>query len=85
VYANVDGITEHCELTVELLDEQFRPLAGYAGDACIPLRTPGLRQPVGWKERDAVAVDGAVRLCVNFGGLRPEDARLYALYVSEEG
>jgi len=85
VYANVDGVSEHSELTVELLDEQFRPLAGYAGDACMPLRTPGLRQPVLWKDRDQVAVDGAVRLRVNFGGLRPEDARLYALYISEEG
>ena len=84
VYANVDGVSEHSELTVELLDEQFRPLPGYSGDDCVPLREPGLRQQVVWKNRDSVrGIDGAFRLRVNFGGLRPEDAQMYALYVTE--
>ncbi|MAG35457.1 MAG: hypothetical protein CL878_04315 [Dehalococcoidia bacterium] len=83
VYANADGVWEHSELTVEVLDEQFRPLRGYSGDACVPLREPGLRQPVVWKDRATVTdIAGPVRLRVNFGGLRPEDAKLYAIYVA---
>ena len=82
VYANVAGLWEHSEITVEVLDEQFRPLPGYSGDACLPLRESGLRQPVVWKERDSVGeIDGPFRLRVTFGGLRRDDARLYALYV----
>ncbi|MDP6777536.1 MAG: hypothetical protein QGI83_12310 [Candidatus Latescibacteria bacterium] len=84
VLANVDGLSQHSEVTIELLDEQFRPLPGYSGEACIPLRESGLRQPVRWKERSAVAdIRGPFRLRANWGGLRPEDARLFALYVSE--
>lgn len=84
VYANVDRVWEHSELVVEVLDEQFRPLPGYSGEACVPLREPGLRQPVVWKGRDTVSdIAGPFRLRVTFGGVRPEDARLHALYVGE--
>ena len=84
VYANVDRVWEHSELIVEVLDEQFRPLPGYSGEACVPLREPGLRQPVVWQGRDSVSeIAGPFRLRVTFGGLRPEDARLHALYVGD--
>ncbi|MAG37607.1 MAG: hypothetical protein CL878_15340 [Dehalococcoidia bacterium] len=83
VYVNVAGVWEHSEITVEVLDEQFRPLPGYSGEACIPLREPGLRQPVVWKDRQAVGeIDGPFRLRVNFNGLRRDDARLFAIYVA---
>ncbi|MAG37564.1 MAG: hypothetical protein CL878_15110 [Dehalococcoidia bacterium] len=83
VYANVDGISQYSELSVEVLDGQFRPLPGYSGDASIPLTEPGLRQPVVWKDRDTVGeIDGPFRLRVKFGGVRREDTRLYALYVA---
>ena len=83
VYANVAGLWEHSEITVEVLDEQFRPLPGYSGAACIPLREPGIRQPVVWKDRHSVGeIDGPFRLRVSFNGLRRDDARLYALYVA---
>ena len=48
------------------------------------LDTPGLRQQVCWKDRDQVAADGPIRLRANFGGLRPEDVRLYAMYLSTD-
>ena len=84
VYANVGGVSEHSSLTVELLDAQFRPLPGYCGEDCVPLRVAGLRQPVVWRDKDVIrGIDGAFRLKVSFGGLRPEDAKLYALYVTE--
>ena len=80
VYANAE-VSEHSPLRVEVLDEQFRPVPGYSGDDCVPLREEGLRQPVVWKDRDALPASGeAFRLKVRYGsGLRPEDARLYAL------
>jgi hypothetical protein len=30
-----------------------------------------------------VDVEGPIRVCVNFCGIRPEDARVYAVYVEE--
>ena len=84
IYANVDGLSQHSEFTIELLDEQFRPLPGYSGEECVPLRESGLRQPVTWKQRSAVGdIGGPFRMRVNWGGLRPEDAKLFALYVVE--
>ena len=83
MYANVAGVWEHSEVTVEVLDEQFRPLPGYSGAACVPLREPGIRQSVVWKDRHSVGeIDGPFRLRVSFNGLRRDDARLYALYVA---
>ena len=85
LYANVDRVSEQNHLTVEVLDMQFRPLAEYAGDQCIPLRAPGLREPVVWKDRDSLrGIDGPVRVRVRFPGLQSEGPRVYAVYVAEE-
>jgi len=85
VCLNADIFGDHGRLTVELLDESFRPLADYSGDACIPVTGGGLRIPVGWKGRRHVDSPNAnVRIRVNFGGIRPEDCRLYAVYISSE-
>ena len=82
VFVNAGGLSRHSELSVEVLDEQFHPVEGYSGDACIPLKEPGLRQPVSWKGMaDTIDVSGAFRLQVTWGGIRPEDIKLYALYV----
>ena len=52
---------------------------------CVPLSGNGLRQPVRWQGGEVLqAAGGVFRLRVNYGaGLRPEDARLFALYVTE--
>ena len=43
----------------------------------------GLRIPVSWKEKGKnLDVKGPFRLVVYFEGLRPEDVKLYAIYVS---
>ncbi len=84
VFANAD-LTEHCPVTVEVLGEGFHPLPGYSGDACVPLSEDGFRLPVRWKERDELPAGETFRLQVNYGnGLRPEDAKVYALYVAKE-
>ena len=81
VAVNADGLSEHAQLAVELLDERFVPLPGYAAGDCDPMES-GLRQRVSWGGRSTVSgVEGAFRVRVNFAGLRPEDPKLYAIYV----
>jgi hypothetical protein len=83
VYANVDGLGEHSSVLVELCDEQFQPLPGYSGADCVPLQTPGLRQHIRWREHETITgVEEPVRLRVSFCGLRPEDIKLFAIYIS---
>jgi hypothetical protein len=82
VSVNADGLSEHCELTVELLDREFQKIPAYSGSNCIPIRTSGLRQAVNWRARqNPEAFSHPIRVRVNFGGIRPEDAKLYAVYV----
>lgn len=84
LYANVDGIGEHAQIRVALLDERFGELPGFGKDESVALREPGLKQKVTWTGRDAApAGAGTVRIQVNFEGVRPEDIKLYALYVEE--
>ena len=81
VYVNADRLGEHSRLRVELLSREFKPLPGYSGDDCLPVTEPGLRQPVRWRGRDTIeGLDRPVRVRVNWEGVRPEDARLFALY-----
>ena len=82
VYVNAAGLSEHSELTIELLDEQFRPLPAFSGGNAKPLRSSGIRQMVQWRDQNSLrALQGSFRIRVNFGGLRPEDIQLYTLYV----
>lgn len=81
VALNVAGLSQHAQVTVEVLDERFRPLDGYAHRDCRPLES-GLKQPVTWRGRAVVhGTGGPIRLRVNYAGIRPEDPQLYAIYV----
>ena len=82
IAVNVDGVGRHAELRVEALDEGFRPLSGLSGAASRPITESGLRQEVRWVDRAAIDVDGAFRLKVTAAGVRPEDVKLYAVYVT---
>ena len=85
VFLNVDGLSEYAQVTVEVLDERFRPVAGYSSGDCLPLES-GLRQPVAWRSRRLVdGTGGSIRLRLNYTGIRPEDPRLYAIYVEPAG
>lgn len=85
LYLNVDGLSEHTLLGVELVDEQFRPLAEYTGESAAVVRENGLRQRVTWGGNSVVtAPDHLLRLRVSFGGVRPEDIRFYAAYLEED-
>ncbi len=83
LFVNADRLNEGSRLKIELLDEQFRPIPGYSGADCVCLDRPGLRQPVTWREREVLEEFGhPVRVRVDWEGIRREDARLFALYVT---
>lgn len=80
VSLNIDALSEHSQVTVEILDEQFKPVEGYSRRDCLPLES-GLRQPVSWKQRKQVDLKTSFRIRLNYTGIRPEDPELYAIYV----
>jgi hypothetical protein len=82
VFLNVGGLSGHSEMIVEVLDEQLRPIPGYSGGDCIPVRESGLRVPVRWRGHENIMPGKSFRLKITFGGVRPEDAELYAIYVT---
>jgi hypothetical protein len=85
VFLNVDGLGLHGRATVEVLDEGFAPLPGYGREDCVGNDRSGLRQPVQWRDREAVVSSRPVRVRVDLSGVRPEDVRLYAVYLEEAG
>ena len=83
VFINASGLSDNSNLTVEIQDREFRPLPGYTAQECVPLQNSGLRQAVIWKSKEKLeAFPHAIRVRVVFGGIRPEDIKLYAIYVS---
>ena len=81
---NVDGLSEYTQVRVEILDEQFNPLPGYTRDLCTSPDSSGFCQPVAWVGRERVTdVAGPIRVLVNFRGIRPEDAKVYAVYIEQ--
>jgi hypothetical protein len=83
VALNVSGLGPHTRLHVEVLDEGFRPLAGMSGEGAAVVGENGLRVPVRWPGASTLPPDRRLRLQVRFCGVRPEDARLHALYLGE--
>jgi hypothetical protein len=79
---NVDGITEHSAITLEIQDHAFRPVSDYERDACQGPDGAGLAQQITWQDHDVIeGVTGPIRVRVDFVGVRPEDVRLYAVYL----
>lgn len=84
VFVNLEVLSEHGQATAQLCDEQLRPLPDYAGDNVIPITESGLHVPVRWKGGDVYEGEGrAFRVRVDYGGIRPEDVRVYAVYVEK--
>jgi hypothetical protein len=84
VKLNIQGINQWSSVKVTVLDEQLRELPGYTAKECTGPKESGLSQLVSWGERRQVADDGPIRIRVDFTGVRPEDLRLYAIYVQAE-
>jgi len=84
IYMNIDGISKYSKVTVNILDEKFKEIPGYTQDACISPQESELRQLVRWKNQEVVEkVKSPVRIRVNFDGVRPEDLKLYAVYIED--
>ena len=66
------------DITADGQDIQRVP--GDAGDEDSG-EVPGLRVLVEWAKGPIPAGKGAIRLKVTFGGIRPEDVYLYAMYL----
>lgn len=83
VYLNATGLSDDGALTVELLDEQLRPLPGYAAAEMEPLAADsGLKLPIAWRNRPTLSgLNEPVRIRVNWEGPHPEKTRLYAIYI----
>ena len=84
IYMNIDGLSEYNKVSVEILDEKFKEVPGYTQDACISPQESGFRQLVRWKNRQMIEkVKSPVRIQVTFKGIRPEDLKLYAVYIED--
>jgi hypothetical protein len=85
VFVNANGLSENSYLTVEILDQKFLRLPEYSGDECVPLKKSGFRQPVIWRNKETLSkYEHPIRIQVNYGGFRVEDAQVYAIYISNE-
>jgi len=85
LYVNAEGLSPASPLRVELLDGQNRPLARYAGVACVPVVESGLRQPVRWQDREVIAgLEGeSFKVKVTLASSDGGDQKVYALYVAD--
>ena len=83
VYLNIDGIGELAHVKVEVLNERFEPITGYSAKEHTDNLDPGFRQHVLWSGLDSVSSDIPIRIRINFKGVRPEDIRLYAIYLEQ--
>ncbi|MDZ4289018.1 MAG: hypothetical protein U0984_13710 [Prosthecobacter sp.] len=84
IYLNVTGLSEASQVTVEILDEQFRPLPGYAAADFVPIQgKSGLRLPVAWRGKETLEKLAApIRVRFNWNGTDPEAIKLYAIYIA---
>jgi hypothetical protein len=83
VFVNADGLSKDNYLNVEISDRQFRVLPGYSSEDSVPITESGFRQPAEWARQKTLGEsDQPIRVRVNFVGERPEDIRVYAVYVA---
>lgn len=82
VYLNAAGLGKYSNLTVEVLDNKFQEIPGLSAADSIPVTESGLHEQVRWRTKEGIGkFDRPVRIRVNFDGLQPEHARVYAVYV----
>ena len=81
VFVNVDGTNDPSALSVELLDQWERPVAGFSADELAPLPGTGVRVPVAWRGAATLPAAGAYRLRVSIAEADRSSLELYALYL----
>jgi hypothetical protein len=83
VFINADGLSDNSEVRAEILDREFKPIPGYTAKDCAPMQKSGFRQAVTWQGKEKLELfPHPIRIRVTFGGVRPEDIKLYAIYVT---
>ena len=83
LFLNASGLGDYSQIRLSLLDEGFKPIAGYSGNDAAVVTVSGLRRPIAWKNGSTLPNAGKpLRISIEFTGVRPEDARLHAVYVS---
>jgi hypothetical protein len=84
VTLNADGLSDYSFIKVGILDEQFNPIPAYSSESGQPIKTSGFEQIVRWQSKEVIKdLDHPIRIRVDFSGLRPEDIKLYAVYLEE--
>ena len=79
---NIEGITKHSTITVELQDQAYRAISGYEAEVSIGPTEGGFAQIIAWNDHTLIEdLDIPFLVRVNFEGLRPEDIRIYAVYL----
>lgn len=83
VFINATDLSAEGQLNVEVLDEAFHPLPGYAAANFVPFTNEsGLHLAVTWKDKKVLEkFEKPVRLRVNWTGAHPQRTRLYAVYL----
>jgi hypothetical protein len=84
VKLNISGINKWSSVKVAVLDEQLRELPGYTAKDCTGPEKSGLSQRVVWGKNQQVVAPGPIRIRVDCTGVRPEDLKLFAIYVQQE-
>ena len=82
IHVNAVGLADLNRLRIDILDEQFRPVAGYTPGDCTGPTSSGLRQRVTWGARDNITAPGPIRIRVEFAGPLAEELKLYGIYVT---
>ncbi|MSU70002.1 MAG: hypothetical protein EXS39_04350 [Opitutaceae bacterium] len=82
ISVNASGLSDLSQLKVSVLDEQFRELPGFGAADWTGPKESGFSQRATWGQRNIVSAGGPIRIRVDFSGVRPEDLKLYAIYVT---
>ena len=83
VRLNIGGISDYSKVSVSVLDEDFNPISGYSKEECCEIMENGFAVPVCWQRKMNVYQERPIRIRVDFEGIRPEDVRLYGVYLEE--
>lgn len=81
---NVSGISDYSKVSVSILYENFAPIPGYGRVECNEIMESGYQVPVSWQHKLMVNGQKKFRVRVDFEGVRPEDVKLYAVYLKEQ-
>lgn len=82
LWVNASGLGPDSQLRIELLDEQERPLPGYAERQSAVLTTAGLRVPVSWAAHNAISAMGRpFKIRARLEGPERNGIQVFAFYL----